>query len=301
MDEDNSVYSYDCQEMSLVKEKASRGVTAVREVDKNLPRQVQGNSNHTIIRAHTSELKTKKTYFITIFAATFLFLLALALIAVVVYTPLASSLNKEGSELMTEVQTLKLQMNHSHVELNAKIENLRKTQEGNGTRLHNLADEIHAFQQSVNEKLNSLQLVVNSVNHVQHITSEGLSNVQTAMDTLTSSLNMTASQLSHLHSSLAGHSTVTTQIASLQTVMNGLNTVQHNITSHVINLQYSVDSLTRRVQAPVTPFQNCTKETASCTMYSSSYSRYYINCLTPYLAINVTVSCCNINYIYNHV
>ena len=317
MDQHNPVYAFDDQEESLVKDRSNttRAMSRGREADKNTSRGLQRNTAHeptTLVI--NSERKSKRTYFLTIVAAVFLFLLALSLVAVVVYAPLANNLSKESKDLQAEFQKLKLQVNQSQQEIHISINNrnlnteseihqLMVYQEGNSSQLTAHTAAYDAFQDTVNEQLSSLQLVVNSVNHVQHLTTTQLSEVQSSIDTLRSMLNISTSQLNSLRTTWDSHSTAMAQLNSLQTVVNGLNTVQHSTTSHLNSLQSSVNTITDRVNSPVNLYQNCTEETRSCTISTSSSSNYYWRyCTTPSLAINSTVSSPSvITIVYNCV
>ena len=82
---------------------------------------------------------------------------------------------------------------------------------------------------------------------------------------------------------------VKSQLSNVQSSVDSLTMGENITTNQLGSLQTSVDTLTTQVNSPVNLYQNCTQETSSCTITSSS-GAYREACLTALFLMEMPVS-----------
>jgi len=238
----------------------------------------------------TASNKSRKKYIIGIAAALVVCVMAMALVLVVVYGPLANNLNQESTTLEGDFDTFKTQYETDaetlkreiRSEFQAQIQQLTTALNTTKYKLSMAETRITLLSDSVvTVQDNSI-----SVNTIAHNNADVLGRLNARVNSIASNGTVTSAQFNAIQASVnelrTSRDSTNVHFNSLQSVVNSINTAQHTITNQV--QEFNV-----RINTPVNIYQNCSEETRSCTV-SASYNYYARYCTTNSLPANTTVS-----------
>ena len=237
-----------------------------------------------------------KSTFTLISVAVLVSILALSLVAVIVYRPIASSSSEEIAQLQASFRRLEIQVNLSQVE-NLSIRNslnqlqvekeIIQEEVRNKTLANSSSEEITQLQASFRRleiQVNLSQVenlsIRRSLNHLQ-VEKEI---IQEEAQNKTLQLGMLFRQVNTVFANISG---------KLEMLYMDFNvTYGEQVLLELDDIESDINQLEDKINSPVNLYENCIQVIESC---NSEFGLTNVTqCYTPYIAMNVTVSACKI-------